>query len=554
MNNINIFTKQKHNVNQNCSLARNGFTPYERCNYCKLHVKSCSGMHLNIFTLISGISILLFMFLDDPLLIRINILVLFGLLFAFGYKITVDTDSLARTDFINNKLNEELNQHSNLLEEEIQERTQELQQLATHDKITGLFNRYEFEKRLTNLLKFAPTSSSKNILCYLDLDQFKVVNDTSGHVAGDELLKQIAFIMQKNVGPNDIVSRLGGDEFGILFTSSSLDQAHDKALNILNAIKRYRFYWKDKIFVIGASMGLVEITRDSSSLLEVVASADAACYEAKEQGRNCIHVATQDDAKMLEKRGQLQWFEKLTRALEYDEFRLFIQPIVPLNYKETKKHYEVLIRLQNENKIIPPMAFIPAAERYGLMQDIDRWVIENLFIQYAKILKQTGISYYFSINLSGNSFSDKKLAITIEGLFKKYKIPYEDICFEVTESAAIANIDTAIGFINKMKLLGAKASLDDFGSGHSSFAYLHNIPVDYLKIDGAFVSDIDTNEINRAMVKSINEIGHIMGLKTICEYVENEAVEEILRDMNVDYAQGYYYSKPLPIEIILGSE
>ena len=200
------------------------------------------------------------------------------------------------------------------------------------------------------------------------------------------------------------------------------------------------------------------------------------------------------------------------------------------------------------------MAFIPAAERYGLMQNIDRWVIENLFMQYAKILKETGISYSFSINLSGNSFSDKKLAITIEGLFKKYKIPYEDICFEVTESAAIANIDTAIEFINKMKLLGSKASLDDFGSGHSSFAYLHDIPIDYLKIDGAFVVDINTNEINRAMVKSINEIGHIMGLKTICEYVENEGVEEILRDMNVDYAQGYYYSKPLPIEILSGSE
>ena len=554
MDTNNIFTKQKHNINKNCSLARNGFKPYERCNYCELHVKSCSGMHLNIFTLISGISILLFMFLEDPLLIRINVLVLLGLLFAFGYKITVDTDSLARTDFINNKLNKELSLHSNSLEEEILERTQELQQLATHDKITGLFNRYEFEKRLANLLKFSPTSSSANILCYLDLDQFKVVNDTSGHVAGDELLKQIAFIMQNNVGPNDIVSRLGGDEFGILFTSCSLNEAHDKATNILNAIKRYRFYWKDKIFVIGASMGLVEITRDSTSLLEVIASADAACYEAKEQGRNCIHVAMQDDVKMLEKRGHLQWFEKLTHALEYDEFRLFIQPIVPLQYRETKKHYEVLIRLQNDNKIIPPMAFIPAAERYGLMQNIDRWVIENLFMQYAKILKETGISYSFSINLSGNSFSDKKLAITIEGLFKKYKIPYEDICFEVTESAAIANIDTAIEFINKMKLLGSKASLDDFGSGHSSFAYLHDIPIDYLKIDGAFVVDINTNEINRAMVKSINEIGHIMGLKTICEYVENEGVEEILRDMNVDYAQGYYYSKPLPIEILSGSE
>ena len=548
MKNLNVFTNSKNKVNKNCALARNGFTPYERCNYCELNVKSCSGMHLNLFTMLIGFSTLMFLFIDDPCWLRVNTLIVLALIFAFGYKITVDTDSLARADFINKNLNDELHMHSSSLEDEVVRRTAELQHLAVHDKITGLFNRYEFEKSLTNLLKFSSTTT--NILCYLDLDQFKVVNDTSGHVAGDELLKQVAFLMQQNVGPKDMVARLGGDEFGILFVSNDVKEANQKATKILNAIRKFRFHWEDKIFVVGASIGLVEITGECS-LLDVISAADAACYEAKEQGRNCIHVAAKDDKKLQVKRGEMRWLERLTKALDHDEFKLFIQPIVPLQAEEESKHYEVLIRLQDENlKIIPPMAFIPAAERYGLMQRIDKWVIENLFKEYAKLRKEKDVSYSFSINLSGNSFNDKKLAISIEYLFKKYKIPYQDICFEVTETAAIANIDVAIEFINKMKLLGAQASLDDFGSGHSSFAYLHNIPVDYLKIDGAFVADIDTNEINRAMVKSINEIGHIMGIKTICEYVENEAVEKILKEMNVDYGQGYYYDKPKSINIL----
>lgn len=552
MPSINIFTKEEGRVNKNCFLAKNGFKPYERCNYCELNIKSCSGMHLNFFTLFIGFSILMFLFIDDPLFIRINIFWIIGLVFAFGYKVTVDTDALARTDFMNKSLNAKLYEQSSVLEEEVQERTKELKNLATHDKITGLYNRYEFEKRLTNLLQYSSDASAQSIMCYLDLDQFKVVNDTSGHVAGDELLKQVAFLMQQNVSSKDIVSRLGGDEFGILFVGNNLAQAKKKAEAILSSIKQYRFSWEGKIFVIGVSIGLVPITRECCSLVDIISAADTACYEAKELGRNYIHISTSDDAKLQKKRGEMQWLGRLTKALEDEEFHLYIQPIVALNDNDDeKKHYEVLIRLIDQDlNVIPPMAFLPPAERYGFMPKIDRWVVENLFKMYSEIQRKTGSSYIFSINLSGTSLNDKTLATFIENLFTLYQIKHSDICFEVTETAAISNMEVGLEFINRMRALGSRASLDDFGAGLSSFAYLQNIPVDYLKIDGAFVFDIDTNEINRAMVKSINEISHIMGKKTICEYVQSEEVRDILQEMGIDYAQGYFYSKPKPLEIL----
>jgi len=552
MENFNLFTEQEGKTNKNCTLARNGFRPYERCNYCELNVKSCSGMHLNLFTFFAGFSILMFLFLDDPMLIRINIIWIIGLVFAFGYKVTVDTDSLARVDFMNKNLNEELHNHSSSLEDQVEERTKELQNLAVHDKITGLYNRYEFEKRLTSLLKYSSRASDQSVMCYIDLDQFKIVNDTSGHVAGDELLKQISFLMQISADENDIVARLGGDEFGILFVGNTMHEAYEKAEAILSAIKKYRFSWKQKIFVVGASMGLVPITRSCCSIIDVISAADTACYEAKEEGRNRIHIASKNDEKLQAKRGEMQWLSRLTKALEDEEFILYIQPIVPLLHKEdTIKHYEVLIRMKDkDSNIILPMAFIPAAERYGLMQKIDRWVIRNLFKKYSKLKTTKDICCTFSINLSGNSLADKTLSAYIEALFKTYDIEPESICFEVTETAAVANMDTAIEFIKRMRELGCKTSLDDFGSGLSSFAYLKNIPVDYLKIDGVFVNDLDKDEINRAMVKSINEVSHIMGIQTICEYVETKEVKDILEEMDVDFAQGHYYAEAKSIEIL----
>ncbi len=550
MDHFNLFTNQEGKTNKNCMLARNGFKPYERCNYCELNVKSCSGMHLNLFTFLAGFSILMFLFIDDPLFIRINIIWIIGLFFAFGYKVTVETDILARTDFMNKNLNDQLHDRSDTLEEQVQDRTKELRNLAVHDKITGLYNRYEFEKRLNSLLKYSSDASGQSVMCYIDLDQFKIVNDTSGHVAGDELLKQIAFLMQISADKKDIVARLGGDEFGILFVGNTMAEAHAKAEVILGAIKKYRFSWDGKIFVVGASIGLVPITRECCSIIDIISAADTACYEAKDAGRNRIHVASKNDERVQAKRNEMQWLARLTKALEDDEFMLYVQPIVPLCEDcDGVKHYEVLIRMQDKDaNLILPMAFIPAAERYGLIQRIDRWVVRNLFKKYSNLKEEKDTDFRFSINLSGNSLVDKTLAAYIEALFQTYNIEPKNICFEVTETAAIANMEVAIDFIKRMRELGCKTSLDDFGSGLSSFAYLKNIPVDYLKIDGVFVNDLDKDEINRAMVKSINEVSHIMGIKTICEYVENEAVATILKDMNVDFAQGYLYSRPQPFK------
>ncbi len=549
---INLFTKQVGRVNKNCMLARNGFKPYERCNYCQLHVKSCTGMRLNLFTLLIGFSVLMFLFIEDIDLIRLNIAWIITLFFMLGYDVTVNTDSLARADFLNQNLNEQLNKHSHDLEKEVRVRTKELQYLAVHDSITGLYNRYEFEKRLSFALKYSSNRAGKSIMAYLDLDQFKIVNDTSGHTVGDELLKHIALILQKGVGEKDIVARLGGDEFGILFLDKSLDEVEEMATKILRSIKEYRFTHEDKIFAVGASMGIVPIERECCSLVDIISAADAACYQAKEKGRNCIHIAQRDDKMIEERRGEMQWLAKLTQALEEEKFCLYVQPIVSLVNKEgSPSHYEVLIRLEdNDGKIISPMAFIPPAERYGLMPRIDRWVIETVFKSYKRLHEKSTNTYVFSINLSGTSLNDQQLGLFIEELFERYKVPYSSICFEVTETAAVSNLSVALTFIKKMRNLGCKFSLDDFGSGLSSFSYLQNIPVDYLKIDGSFVYDIDTNKVNRAMVHSINEIGHVMGMKTICEFVENGPIEKVLEKMGVDYAQGYYYAKPEPIETL----
>ncbi len=546
---VNLFTQQEGKTNKNCVLARNGFKPYERCNYCQLHVKSCMGMHLNLFTFLISFFVMMFLFIEDPMLIRLNIVLVIALFFALGYEITVNTDALARADFMNQNLNERLHKHSTSLESEIKERTKELQHLAVHDTITGLYNRYEFEKRLSFALKYSSKAAGQSIMCYVDLDQFKIVNDTCGHSVGDELLKHISLILQKGVGEKDIVARLGGDEFGILFLGKSQEEVVKMANKILRSIKEYRFSHDGKVFVVGASMGMVPIERECCSLVDIISAADAACYEAKEKGRNCIHIATRDNQKMQERRGEMQWLAKLTEALEKERFQLYVQPIRSLlNTANSIAHYEVLIRLEDEDgKIISPMAFIPPAERYGVMNRIDRWVIESVFKAYVELQKNSATLFRFSINLSGTSLNDESLGFYIEKLFKTYHVPYQAICFEVTETAAVSHLNVALKFIKRMRSLGCKFSLDDFGSGLSSFSYLQNFPVDYLKVDGAFVSDIDVNPVNRAMVNSINEISHVMGMKTICEYVESESIEKVLKEMDVDYAQGYYYAKPKPI-------
>lgn len=440
------------------------------------------------------------------------------------------------------------------LQERIDEATSRLSYQASHDALTGLPNRREFEVRMERALKGARDLNEVHTLCYLDLDQFKIVNDTSGHVAGDELLRQLATLLQARLRDRDTLARLGGDEFGVLLQNCSLQQAQPIAELLRQLVKDFRFVWHDKSFAIGVSIGLVPITAESDGLSSLLSYADAACYAAKDRGRNRVHVYQAEDADLVRRQGEMQWVTLITRALEENRLRLFVQPILPLHpHTEADTHYEMLLRmLDDDGELVLPMAFIPAAERYSLMPSIDRWVIGAVFTAFPALFPHAldGKSIC-TINLSGHSLCDEKFLDFIERQFVINQIPYAAICFEITETAAITNLTEAIRFIHALKAKGCKFSLDDFGSGLSSFTYLKNLPVDYLKIDGAFVKDMEIDPMDRAMVESINHIGHVLGLKTIAEYVESEMILEHLKQIGVDYVQGNWLIEPLPLATLL---
>ncbi|MBL1260242.1 MAG: EAL domain-containing protein [Thiotrichaceae bacterium] len=416
---------------------------------------------------------------------------------------------------------------------------------ATHDALTGLINRREFERRLALLLESARQEDKEHALCYIDLDQFKIVNDTCGHVAGDELLRQLTTLLQAQVRERDTLARLGGDEFGILLGNCHLNKAEKIAEAFCHMVKEFRFVWQDKSFEIGASIGLVAIEANSGSTTDLLSAADSACYVAKDKGRNRVYVYQPDDEELVARHGEMQWVSRINQALEENRFELFYQPIVALQGGKEKMHVEVLLRLRDEaGKLIFPMAFIPAAERFDLMPAIDRWVIRNVFA-FCEASGRDDITY--AVNLSGASLSDAGLMGYLREQFSNYDVRPYDISFEITETAAISNLSEAIHFISELKILGCSFSLDDFGSGLSSFAYLKNLPVDYLKIDGGFIRSIVDNPIDCAMVESINHIGHVMGIKTIAEFVENDEIYTCIKNLGVDYAQGYYIEKPKPL-------
>ncbi len=431
------------------------------------------------------------------------------------------------------------------------EMTEQLSYQASHDLLTGLTNRREFERRAERLLSTIRQDKDEHALCFLDLDQFKVVNDTCGHTAGDELLRQLGNILQDAVRHRDTLARLGGDEFGVLMEHCSLEHAHRVATALKEAVWDFQFVWEGQSFRVGVSIGLVAITEATTDLTELLKHADAACYMAKDLGRNRIHVYQLDDTELAERHGEMQWVARIYKALEEKRFRLYAQPIVPLDGGEAP-HYELLIRMEDEEgRMVPPGAFLPAAERYNLITIIDDWVIDEAFKfleNHPAFLKRLG---HFAINLSGLSLTDSNFQDFVVKKFMNASIPPGKICFEITETAAISNLSSATIFISKMKILGCRFSLDDFGSGLSSFGYLKNLNVDYLKIDGMFVKDIVDDPIDHAMVKSINEIGQIMGLQTIAEFVENDQIRTILNDIGVNYVQGYGIAKPMPINDIL---
>ena len=428
---------------------------------------------------------------------------------------------------------------------------------ATHDALTGLVNRREFEQQLRRLIEIARQEQTEHALCYLDLDQFKLVNDTCGHVAGDELLRQLGILLPEHVRKGDTLARLGGDEFGVLMERCSLTQATRVANLLLDSVRGFQFHWEDKTFNLGVSIGVVPINEASESITAVLSTADSACYAAKDEGRNRIHVYREDDTKLAKRQGEMQWVTRIQRALEEDRFSLYVQPIAAVAHAPAAGyHYEVLVRMHDEHgHTVLPGAFLSAAERYNLSARLDQWVIRSTFdalVRNPGHLEQLNLC---SINLSGHSLGDEQLLHYVIEQFREGGIPSEKICIEITETAAITNLSSATRFIRMLKEWGCLFALDDFGSGLSSFAYLKNLPVDFLKIDGIFVKDLVDDPIDHAMVKSINDIGHVMGKRTVAEFVDDDAILAVLRDIGVDYAQGYAIGEPRPIaDVVTGAE
>jgi diguanylate cyclase (GGDEF)-like protein/PAS domain S-box-containing protein len=426
----------------------------------------------------------------------------------------------------------------------------ELSYQASHDALTGLINRREFERRMTRVLSSPTAGETRHALIYLDLDQFKIVNDTCGHAAGDELMRQVSGLLQHRLRQGDTLARLGGDEFGVLLEQCNDEHAVRIAEELRDSINKHPFISQSRSFSIGVSIGLVSFASQTFTLAEALSAADTACYMAKEKGRNRVQIYHPDDADLSTRKGEMEWVSRIQNALEQKRFCLYSQDIAPVAGTSLHgKHMEVLVRMLDENgKIVSPLSFIPAAERYNLMPTIDRWVIHTAFSRLAQLRKsgQWGPNDLCAINLSGASLGEESTLTFIIKEFQQFSVPYSNICFEVTETAAISVIAKAAQFMQELRKLGCKFALDDFGAGMSSFAYLKHLPVDLLKIDGSFVKDMATDPIDAAMVEAINHIGHVMGKQTIAEFVENDEVLVQLRRIGVDFAQGYGIAKPAP--------
>lgn len=422
---------------------------------------------------------------------------------------------------------------------------------ANHDVLTGLINRREFENRLSAALSSARAHEDvRHVLLYLDLDQFKVVNDTCGHQAGDRLLKQVTGLLQTRLRTSDVIARLGGDEFGILLEDCSSDQAMSIADNLRQAIRDFRFLWQDGTLNIGVSIGMVEINKDSESVVSLMSAADVACYDAKDSGRN--RVQSYQYGTIPERHREMHWVSRITRACEENRLELYYQPIVPIGgNQDQRKHYELLIRMRDENgQLVSPVEFIPAAERYNLMPVIDRWVIQHALGALAQYRSDTVAegSYTVAINLSGTSLNDDRFMEFLINELQTYDLSPGAVCFEITETAAIANLAKVVHFMHELKSRGCLFSLDDFGSGLSSFMYLKTLPVEYLKIDGQFIQNVCADPIDRSMVIAIQQIGKAMGIKTVAERVESAQVLQTLADIGIEYAQGYYIAEPRSVE------
>ncbi|MCC0176158.1 EAL domain-containing protein [Waterburya agarophytonicola K14] len=418
---------------------------------------------------------------------------------------------------------------------------------ATYDDLTGLLNRREFNEKLKNSVQKAQKYRTESVLCYLDLDRFKIVNDTAGHSVGDRLLSELAQLLQTTIRKEDTLGRLGGDEFGLILEGCSISEAEQVCEQLIFAINNYRIKWKNVEFDVGVSIGMVGIAQQSIDAAELLSRADLACYQAKNLGRGRVYIAENNSSEIDLQQTQMGHIANVSQAIKENRFYLVKQSIKPMvDDGKQRLHYELLLRLKDRaGNLITPEEFIPVAERYGVITIVDRWVLKTTLDSYPRYFADD--KALVSINLSGASINDERFTSFAIDLIKKSQVPGDCLCFEITETAAISQISHAQKFIATMKDLGVKFALDDFGSGVSSFGYLKNLSVDYLKIDGSLVKAIINEDYDHAIVNSINEVAHLMGIKTIAEFVENDRILKRLGDINIDYAQGYVMGKPVAI-------
>jgi diguanylate cyclase (GGDEF)-like protein len=429
---------------------------------------------------------------------------------------------------------------------------------AGHDSLTGALNRREFDRRLAQRLarpRRAGTDAPAvyDALCYLDLDRFKIVNDSCGHAAGDQLLVQLTGLIRGEMGEHDLLARVGGDEFVVLLLDCDLERAAEFAERARTAVAAHRFAVGGRVFDVGMSVGVVPVSMGSgvTTAQEAVRAADAACYAANDKGRNRIHVVALDDNELTRQRGEVRWAERLMSAMQDDSLQLYYQPIAPIvTVPGVQRFGELLLRMRDDDgNVIGPGAFLAAAERYDLVAAVDRWVVDAALAALAgryRGVRAGDRLELFSINLSGGSIGDESFLAYVRSKLAEYEVPPHVICFEITETVAITDLTAAFGFIAELRALGCRFALDDFGSGLSSFTYLKKLPVDVVKIDGNFVREITTDPVDRAMVESVNRISHEMGLRTVAEFVETEAIMQCLRRLGVDFAQGYGVARPEP--------
>jgi Amt family ammonium transporter len=434
---------------------------------------------------------------------------------------------------------------------QMQQLARRLGHQATHDDLTGLVNRREFTRRLQSAIDTAARGRHEHVMCFIDLDQFKIVNDTCGHEAGDRLLKQLSSLLRSKLRAHDTVARLGGDEFGVLMEDCGLERGEAIAEHLRGAVETHRFEWDGKLFGVGASIGVVSVSAESGTLAELMSFADTACFAAKEQGRNRVQVHRSGDLAVDGRHRALNWAQRITRALQEDGWVLFVQPIMEPGGQGEQRRFEVLVRMRGEDgDLILPRAFLAAAERFNLMPALDRWVVEHALAMIRRI-QPLHPSFGWSLNLSGQTLDDPRFADFVIEQLRASGVAGSSICFEITERAAIANLSTATSFMARMKEQGVRFALDDFGSGLSSFCCLNDLPVDYLKIDGSIVKQAASNSVSRAVAASIQSIARSMGIATIAELVSNEEIRHVMEEIGVSYAQGKIMGPPHEMSLLL---